>query len=109
VHLLFLCSRNQWRSPTAETLYARHPHHQAKSAGLAASANTRVTLKLIAWADIIFVMEHKHKTIVHERFANALGNKKIVVLDIADEYTYMDPELVTMIRSAVDGELEREM
>jgi protein-tyrosine phosphatase len=109
VHLLFLCSRNQWRSPTAEAIYARHPHHQAKSAGLAASANTRVTLKLIEWADIIFVMEHEHKTIVRERFANVLLNKKIIVLDIADEYSYMDPELVAMIRSAVDAELEHEM
>jgi protein-tyrosine phosphatase len=109
VNLLFLCSRNQWRSRTAEALYARHPHHQAKSAGLSASATVKVSLKLILWADIIFVMEHEHKAIVRERFANALIDKKIVVLDIADEYTYMDPELVAMIRSAVDAELEHEM
>jgi predicted protein tyrosine phosphatase len=105
MHLLFVCSRNQWRSPTAEALYRNHSEYQARSAGTASSARIRLSAKLIQWADIIFVMEHRHKQIVQQQFNNELSGKRLIVLDIADEYTYMDPELIEMIRSRVDSEL----
>jgi predicted protein tyrosine phosphatase len=32
-NLLFIRSKNQWRSPTAERLFKNHPVHTARSAG----------------------------------------------------------------------------
>ncbi len=61
MNILFVCSRNQWRSPTAEAIYKNTPAVNVKSAGTEPSARIKLTAKNIAWADIIFVME-KRKT-----------------------------------------------
>lgn len=47
-HLLFICSQNQWRSPTAEALFDDHPHYVARSAGTEAGA--RITAGLLTQA-----------------------------------------------------------
>lgn len=101
MHLLFICSRNQWRSPTAETMYKNLRHHQVKSAGTEPSARIRVTAKLIDWADIVFVMEKKHKQRLMEKFPENMSGKSIYILDIPDEYTYMDEELMESIHTSV--------
>ena len=38
LNVLFVCSRNQWRSPTAEQVWRRHPRVNARSAGTSGSA-----------------------------------------------------------------------
>ena len=55
-HLLFVCSRNQWRSPTAENLWKNHANYASRSAGTSPNAKTTVSSTDIRWADIIFVM-----------------------------------------------------
>jgi len=59
MNILFVCSRNQWRSPTAEAVYKNHPTHDARSAGTSDTARIRVSMKLMDWADVVFVMEKK--------------------------------------------------
>jgi predicted protein tyrosine phosphatase len=61
MNILFVCSRNKWRSPTAETIYKGRQDHKVQSAGTEPSAKIRVSSKHILWADIIFTMEKKHK------------------------------------------------
>ena len=61
MNILFVCSRNQWRSPTGEQIYKNAQGINAKSAGTEPSARTKINAKLIDWADIIFVMEKKFK------------------------------------------------
>lgn len=101
MNLLFVCSRNQWRSPTAEEIYKNNPGHQARSAGTESGARIRLTAKLVGWADMIFVMEKKHKQRITEKFRDEARQSEIIVLDIPDDYPYMDPELVDMIRISV--------
>lgn len=60
MNILFVCSRNQWRSPTAETIYKNTSGLFVKSAGTEPSAKIRINYKHILWADLIFVMEKKH-------------------------------------------------
>ncbi len=100
-NLLFVCSRNQWRSPTAEKIFSRSPGLQARSRGLSASAVRCLTRSDVAWADVIFVMEHEHKRQLLKRFRADVGNRPIHILDIPDEYQFMDPELVELIESGV--------
>jgi len=83
-NLLFICSKNHWRSLTAELLFKNHPIHEARSAGTSDKARIKVNGKLIEWADVIFVMERKHNDLLKQRFA--LTDKKLIVLDIADDY-----------------------
>ena len=102
MNILFVCSRNKWRSPTAETIYKRRQDHNVKSAGTEPSAKIRVSSKHILWADIIFTMEQTHKQRLIENFPNETKNKQLVILDIDDDYKYMDEELVEMIKLSVD-------
>ena len=106
MNILFVCSRNQWRSPTAEAIYKTSDEHDAKPAGTEPSARIRLTAKLLAWADIIFAMEKRHRQRMIENFPYETEGKYIVVLDIADEYQYMDPELIETIQLSVDPHLE---
>ena len=101
MNLLFVCSRNNWRSPTAETIYKNRQDHKVKSAGTEPSAKIRVSSKDILWADIIFAMEKKHKQRLLDNFPDETKNKQLVILDIEDDYKYMDEELVKMIKLSV--------
>jgi len=96
-----VCSRNKWRSATAETIYKNHPDHQVRSAGTEPSARIKINEKLILWADLIFVMEKKHKQRMTERFPEAVYEKELIILDIPDDYQYMDEELIDEISSKV--------
>jgi predicted protein tyrosine phosphatase len=106
MNILFVCSRNQWRSPTAEKIYRNRLGLNVRSAGTEPSARVRLTAKTIEWADLIFVMEKKHKQRMLENFPFEMENKKIIVLDIADDYQFMDEELMEDIQTKVDAYLE---
>lgn len=100
-NILFICSRNQWRSPTAESIFRKHPALQVRSAGTSDKAKRKVHEGDIAWAGTIFVMESQHRRQLEKRFGDLLDDKTLVNLDIPDDYQFMDPELVELLRSAV--------
>jgi predicted protein tyrosine phosphatase len=104
--VLFVCSKNQWRSPTAEAIWRRHPSLLVRSGGTNSSAKHPVGIEDIYWADVIFVMEDKHKSALQRNFSEALSGKLLYVLDIPDEYKFMDSELVEELRSSVGSILE---
>lgn len=108
MNLLFVCSRNQWRSPTAAAIYARHPGIQTRSAGTSPNARHTVTHGDIVWADLIFVMEAKHRSRLRADFPEAIRHKTLVVLDIEDLYRAGDPTLIAEITRAVDPYLAPE-
>lgn len=99
--LLFVCSMNQWRSPTAESLFRNTPGYEARSAGTHDGARVRVTAGLLGWADAVFTMERKHTEILRERFAAALAGKELHCLDIPDTYHFMDSELIGLIKDSL--------
>ena len=101
IKMLFICSRNQWRSPTAEALWRQTPGYAARSAGTSPNARKTVSSTDIRWADVIFVMESKHQNRLKAQFTRMLAHKIIHVLDIPDEYGYMDPELVEELQVSV--------
>lgn len=101
MNILFICSRNKWRSPTAEAIFRNDRFNCVRSAGTEPSAIRRINEKDIHWANLIFVMEYKHRDRIMEKFANAIENKKIIVLDIPDEYQFMDPELIEILKISV--------
>jgi predicted protein tyrosine phosphatase len=104
-NLLFICSRNQWRSPTAEVVY-RKKGYGARSAGTSPNAKKTISVSDIKWADIIFVMEKKHKNRIIAKFEKLVHYKKIHILDIPDNYKYMDKELISYVQDAVDTYLQ---
>jgi len=108
MNLLFVCSRNQWRSPTAERLVRSWGGgFAARSAGTSPEARVRVTEKSLAWADVVFVMEKRHREMLLERFGATAREREIVVLDVPDEWEADDPELVAMLDRRIREELAR--
>jgi predicted protein tyrosine phosphatase len=102
-NILFVCSKNQWRSPTAETLYRKQSGLSVRSAGTNSSARHHLNADDVEWADVIFVMEDKHLSRMRAEHGHLLSGKAMHVLDIPDEYKYMSPELVELLRSSVDS------
>lgn len=100
-HVLFICSRNQWRSPTAEKVFRRWPGVSARSAGTSPRARRTVTVDDLRWADVIVVMEPKHRRQLVARFPRPLQGRTVHVLDIPDDYHFMDPELVEIFEAVV--------
>jgi predicted protein tyrosine phosphatase len=97
--LLFVCSRNQWRSPTAADLFRDSNKYTAKSAGTSDSARIKITPGLINWADQIFVMEKRHSAILQQNYPDLIADKSMIVLQITDDYQYMDSELIEILES----------
>lgn len=101
VKVLFVCSRNQWRSPTGEQVWRRRPAVEARSAGTSPNARHPVALRDIEWADVILAMEEKHKSRLVAAFRAAMAGKRVHVLDIPDDYRFMAPELVELLDEPV--------
>ena len=99
--ILFLCSKNKLRSPTAESVFANVEGWEVYSAGISNDAEIYVGLDDIQWADYIFVMENAHKKKLSNRFGGALNKQAVVSLDIPDDYKYMDAELVKVLKDKV--------
>lgn len=99
--LLFICSKNKWRSPTAERLWYRVPGFEARSAGTARAAVRTVRLEDIQWADDIFVMEDKHAKRLRADFRQDMTHKRLHTLDIPDDYQFMDEELQGLLKEKV--------
>ncbi len=101
LRLLFICGPNRWRSPTAEHVFSNRPGVECASAGLTHDAENPVTAEMLAWADLIFVMQREHRTKLQVRFKSQVGGKRVVCLGIPDKYQYMQPELVRLLEAKV--------
>lgn len=100
--LLFLCSQNRRRSLTAQKAFDGYNGHEVRSAGTESNARIKVTGGLLGWADIIFCMEKKHLRRIKEKYSDIVANKKVVCLNISDDYEFMDRELQELLKSYVD-------
>lgn len=101
IRILFICSQNRLRSPTAEQVFSSHIGIECESAGLNNDAENPVTPELLEWAEIIFVMEKAHRKKLSSKFKPHLGNTRVICLDIPDEFEYMDPALIEILKSKV--------
>ena len=96
---LFVCSQNKLRSPTAEQVFADNPGLSTLSAGTNNDADTPLTDELVEWADVIFAMENTHRNKLRKKHRSALKDTRVIVLNIPDEYEFMDEELVRLLKA----------
>jgi predicted protein tyrosine phosphatase len=104
-HLLFICGRNQRRSPTAEELFAFWPDVETASAGISSDADVPVTPELLAWGDLIFIMEPRQREKLNRAFSAELRGKRVVCLNIPDDYAYQEPALIEFFACPRDAAL----
>jgi protein-tyrosine phosphatase len=119
MNILFVCSKNLSRSPTAEMIYKDHSGLNVKSAGTESSTGAEqfegseqstaieLTAENINWSDLIFAMEEKHKQTMIEKFPFEIKQKKIIVLGIQDKYKFMDDELIEEIKIKVNKYIDK--
>lgn len=101
MRILFVCSENRLRSPTAAAVFSEYEGVEAISAGTNADCETPVSGDLLEWADVVLVMEKSHRNKVAKKFRPLLKNKKLAVLNIPDDFDFMDPLLVRMLRNRI--------
>jgi predicted protein tyrosine phosphatase len=106
-NVLFVCSANRLRSPTAEQVFSTWPGIETDSADISNGADVLLSAEQVAWADIIFVMEKTHRNKLNRKFRSSLNGKRMICLDIPDDYEFMDPVLVRILESRVGRFLPR--
>ena len=102
MNFLFICSRNEWRSRTAETIFRNQAGISVRSAGTSGRARITVQESDIYWADHIFVMEPDHKKRLQEAFGRLPEETEVTILFIEDNYPYMDPDLIEMLKDSIE-------
>jgi predicted protein tyrosine phosphatase len=106
-HALFVCSKNRLRSPTAEEVFSKFPGIECASAGTDDLANVPLDPELIEWADTLYAMETSHRSRITQKFGPYLKGKKIVVLNIPDNYEFMQPALISLLERKLKPHLAR--
>jgi len=104
--ILFVCGRNQWRSPTAEKIYRNDPRVSARSAGVGGAARRVISEGDLDWADLVLVMERSHARRIRDQFPHREAFPLMECLDIPDDYGFMDEELIELIRMGTEPHLE---
>jgi predicted protein tyrosine phosphatase len=102
VKLLFVCTVNRMRSATAHKIYESDERFEVKSAGTDKAANTVLTSELLEWADTIVVMEKTHRNIIQKNFKDIYKIKRITCLYVPDDYDFMQPELINLLRHSME-------
>ncbi|MEQ8637965.1 low molecular weight protein tyrosine phosphatase family protein [Gimesia maris] len=97
IKLLFVCSKNKWRSLTAEKILDGVNGYDVRSAGTEKDARIKVTAGHVGWADMIFVMEKKHRRRLEAKFGDRLAGREVICLNIPDNYKFMDPALIDLL------------
>jgi predicted protein tyrosine phosphatase len=99
--ILFVCGKNRHRSTTAEEIFAGMDGIEVSSAGTSPDAECPVSADLLEWADQVFVMEQRQRRYLQTHFGAVLKDKKIICFGVPDVYSYMQPELVALLRTKV--------
>lgn len=108
LNVLFVCGRNNRRSPTAERIFLHDPRMRVRAVGLGERSKRRVTEDDMKWADLVLAMERKHMRRLQEQFSYLDDERPpIEQLDISDEYIFMQRELIELLHSAVNSALEQ--
>jgi predicted protein tyrosine phosphatase len=102
--ILFVCSANIDRSPTAENLFKNQAGLEVKSAGVSKTAFKELTPEMIDWADKIFAMDGGVKRKIKVMLPSG-SSVKLVSLGIGDFYGRNSDELKKHILSSLDDYL----
>ena len=105
-NILVVCGRNKRRSRTAEYIFKNDSRFNIKSAGLSPQSEIHINEKHIEWADLVFVMDNEQRKRIVGQYRDALNLPPIEVVDIPDEYEYLDNELIDILTDRINGTLK---
>jgi len=102
LNVIFVCTMNKWRSPTAEKIYKYHPLLNVRSAGTSSKARRSISVHDLRWSDIIIFMEEKHSERIRAEFRQEVEYREMHILGIEDRFQFMDPELIQELQMCID-------
>ena len=106
INVLFVCGRNNRRSPTAAHIFRNDRRMNVRSGGVADTSRRKVSEDDLRWAHLVLVVERKYAGRLRTAFPNVDPFPVVECLDISDEYIFMQPELVDLLKSSVESALE---
>ncbi len=106
LHVLFVCGRNQKRSPTAQKLFQNDPRLSVRSAGTSDSSRRTISQDDLGWAAVILVMERKYESSIRAKFPDYAPMPPMHSLEIPDDYEFMDDDLVELLLASVESALD---
>lgn len=104
-NVLFVCRWNRCRSATAERVYAKRPDLHVRSAGTSSDALVQVNLRMLDWADTIFIMDPEQQRALEAMFPDHPAVARAICLDIPDDYLFLQPELVALLEERLKTHL----
>ncbi len=104
--VLTICSASALRSPTAAVVLNQEYGYNTKAAGVSLEyAIVPVTGKLLTWCQEIVVMENWQAHEIIEMLEIMGIDRPVICLNIDDNYYYMQPELVSLIKQRYDQQV----
>ena len=103
--VLTVCSAACLRSPTAAAVLNQEYGYNTKAAGVSLEyAIVPVTGRLLMWSQEIVVMESWQAHEIIEMLEIMGIDRPVICLNIDDNYCYMQPELVSLIKQRYSPE-----
>ncbi len=103
--VLFICRVNRHRSATAERLFSKRHDLEVRSAGTSEDALVRVNKRMLEWADVVFTMDDQQRAALERMFPSHPVLDRLICLDIPDDFTFLDPTLITLLEERVKTHL----
>jgi len=100
-NILVICGKNKRRSRTAEYIFKNDDRFNIRSAGLSPKSDRKISENDLNWASLVLVMETDHRAKIKELYRH-LQLPKIEVLNIPDEYEYLDKELIGILNDKIN-------
>ncbi len=104
-NLLVVCGKNKKRSRTAEYIFKNDPRFAIRSVGLSPNSIRKISEADLNWADLVLVMESDHRSKVRDIYRHVML-PHIQVLEIPDDYEFMDEELIDILKVKIDSSFE---
>lgn len=104
-NILVVCGRNKKRSRTAEYIFKNDNRFSIRSAGLSPKSDRKISENDVNWADLVFVMETDQRVRIWELYRH-LELPTIEVLNISDDYEFMNEDLVEMLSDRINETLK---
>jgi protein-tyrosine phosphatase len=101
-NILIVCGRNKRRSRTGEFIFKNDSRFNIRSVGLSEKSERLLSEKDVIWSDLILAMEDKQKSRIRELY-RYLDIPPIEVLDISDDYDYLDQALIEILEEKINS------
>lgn len=104
-NILVVCGRNKKRSRTAEHIFKNDSRLNVRSAGLSPKSDRKISENELNWADLVFVIETGQRAKNWGLYRH-LELPSIEILNIPDEYEFMNDELVELLTDRINDTLK---